>query len=123
MEMHVFISFNSASDVNYEPNSRKGRNTFEFNSEAKYQPYRVNGLVQRHKPHHPNCDFQQPGNLFRKVMTEEGRKNTIINAAGHMSSVPRDIQERAVKNFYKADPEFGEGIAKILGFSAVKPRL
>ena len=51
------------------------------------------------------------------------KKNTISNVAKHMSGVARDIQERAVKNFYKADPEYGEGIAKILGFSAVKPRL
>lgn len=40
-----------------------------------------------------------------------------------MAGVPRDIQERAVKNFYKADPEYGNGIAKILGFSANRPRL
>ena len=40
-----------------------------------------------------------------------------------MSSVPRDIQERAIKNFYKADPEYGEGIARALGFSAVKSKL
>jgi catalase len=49
--------------------------------------------------------------------------NTIKNVADHMRPVPRDIQERAIKNFYKADPEFGEGIAKSLGFSAVKARL
>jgi hypothetical protein len=40
-----------------------------------------------------------------------------------MTGVPRDIQERAIKNFYKCDPEFGNGISKNLGFSAVKPRL
>jgi len=83
----------------------------------------VTGLVARHKPNHPNCDFQQPGTLFRKVMNDTMKRNTINNVAKHMGGVPRDIQERAVKNFYKADPEFGEGIAKILGFSAVKPRL
>lgn len=117
------VDGNGGSDINYEPNSRNGKNTFEFNKEAKYEPYRVTGLVQRHKPGHPNCDFQQPGNLFRKVMNDTHRKNTISNTASHMTGVPRDIQERAVKNFYKADPEYGEGIAKQLGFSAVKPRL
>ena len=40
-----------------------------------------------------------------------------------MRPVARDIQERAIKNFYKADPEYGEGIARTLGFTAVKARL
>jgi catalase len=40
-----------------------------------------------------------------------------------MKGVPRDILERAIKNFFKADPEFGEGIAHGLGFPAVKSRL
>lgn len=61
--------------------------------------------------------------LFRNVIDDNERKNTIKNVSDHMRPVPRDIQERAIKNFYKADPEFGEGIAKSLGFSAVKARL
>ena len=40
-----------------------------------------------------------------------------------MRPVPREIQERAIKNFYKADPEYGDGIARTLGFTAVKARL
>jgi catalase len=40
-----------------------------------------------------------------------------------MKSVPREIQERATKNFFRADPDFGDGIAKILGFPSVKSRL
>jgi catalase len=51
------------------------------------------------------------------------RDHTIANIAGSMNGVPRDIAERAIKNFYKADPELGEGIAKKLGFSATKSRL
>lgn len=98
-------------------------NTFSFNKDHRYEPYRITGLVARHRPNHPNCDFTQPGNLFRKVMCDTGRKNTITNVGGHMASVPRDIQERAIKNFYKADPEFGEGIARHLGFTAIKARL
>ncbi len=40
-----------------------------------------------------------------------------------MRPVPIDIKERAIKNFFKADPEFGEGIAKHLGLPSVKSRL
>jgi catalase len=61
--------------------------------------------------------------LFRKVLKESERQALINNVAGHMKGVARDIQERAVKNFYKADPEYGDGIAKILGFPSVKSKL
>ncbi len=45
------------------------------------------------------------------------------NIAGHMKPVLRHIQENAVKNFHKSDPEYGEGISHHLGFPAVKSRL
>lgn len=40
-----------------------------------------------------------------------------------MRPVARDIKERAIKNFFKADPEFGEGISHAFGFPAIKSRL
>lgn len=94
-----------------------------FNSEARYEPYKVTGLVARHKPNHPNCDFSQPGTLFRKVMCNTMKEHTIRNVACSMKGVSRDILERAIKNFYKADPEYGDGISKRLGFPSVKSRL
>jgi catalase len=101
----------------------QGKNTFMFNAEAKYEPYKVTGLVARHKPNHPNCDFEQPGALFRRVFCDTMRKHTIGNIVRSMNGVPRDICERAIKNFYKSDPEFGDGISKGLGFPSVKSRL
>lgn len=88
------VDDNHGSAPNYEPNSMApGRsNTFIFNKDARYEPYRMTGLVARHRPNHPNDDFTQPGILFREVMNDEAKKNTIKNAADHMSSVPRDIQ-------------------------------
>lgn len=83
----------------------------------------MTGLVARHKPNHPNCDFSQPGTLFRKVFDDVMREHTIRNIAVAMKPVSRDIAERAIKNFYKADPEYGDGIAKHLGFPSVKSRL
>lgn len=114
------VDGNQGNKKNYFPNSFK---TFTFSEDAKYSPYRVTGLVGRHRPNHPNCDFKQPGDLFRNVMDDVQRKHTIENASDHMKTVPREIQERAAKNFYKADPEFGDGIAKTLGFPSVKSRL
>ena len=89
----------------------KGENTFTFNADAKLSPYKITGLVARHKPNHPNSDFSQPGTLFRKVMDDEMRTHTIESICKTLKTVPRDIQERATKNFYKADPEYGDTIA------------
>jgi catalase len=56
-------------------------------------------------------------------MNDVAREHTVYNITKAITGVPRDIQERAIKNFYKADPEYGNSIAKNLGFSALKPRL
>lgn len=100
------VDGNQGSSINYEPNSMgpNNTNTFLFNKDARYEPYRVTGLVARHRPNHPNDDFTQPGILFRKVMDQAARNATIKNAAEHMRSVPIDVKERAIKNFFKADP-------------------
>ena len=44
-----------------------------FNRDHRYEPYRITGLVARHRPNHPNDDFTQPGILFRKIMNEKTR--------------------------------------------------
>ena len=56
-------------------------------------------------------------------MKDGDRKNTISNIIGHMKPVAREIQERAVKNFFKADAELGDELAKGLGFPSVRSRL
>jgi catalase len=45
--------------------------------------------VGRHRPNHPNCDFKQPGDLFRNVVDDTQRKHMIENVANHMKPVPR----------------------------------
>jgi catalase len=37
------------------------------------------------------------------------------NIVGAMQGVPRDIQERQVAHFTRADPAYGAGVAKGLG--------
>ena len=100
-----------------------GKNIFSFNEDARYKPYVVTGLVARMKPNHPEDHHSQPGTLFRKVFDDKMRRNTIHNFVVAIKPVRRDIAERLVKMFGKADPELGDGIAKGLGFPATKSRL
>lgn len=73
------VDGNQGSAPNYEPNSMGAnkQNTFRFDANGRYEPYRITGLIARHRPNHPNDDFSQPAVLFRKIMNEDARKSTI----------------------------------------------
>jgi len=114
------VSGNQGSQPNYHPNSFNGHD-----SDKKFAPpaFKVSGLVQRYAQKHPNCDFAQPGALFRKVMKDQDRTNLVSNIVGHLKNAKREIQERQVKIFYKCDPEYGTRVAEGLGFPAHKAKL
>ncbi len=45
-----------------------------------------------------------------------GEKQRLIgNLVGAMQGVPREIQVRQVRHFYRADAAYGEGVAQGLG--------
>jgi catalase len=92
---------------NYEPNSFGGP---EADPAAALSPYPVRGEVRRHKPAHPNCDFEQPGNLYR-LMPEAEKAALVENIVGHLSQAKKFIQERQVKIFMKCDRDYGSRIA------------
>ena len=59
-------------------------------------------------------DYTQPGNLYR-LMNADQKQQLIDNLVGAMKDVPRFIQELQVGHFFKADPEYGRGVAEGLG--------
>ena len=76
----------------------------------------------RYKLNHPNCDFAQPGTLFRKVMNNQARQHLIKNITGHLKNAKSFIQERQCRVFYKCDPEYGMKVAEGIGLS-FQPKL
>ena len=48
-------------------------------------------------------------------MKPDERKRLIENIVNAMRSVPLNIQERQLQHFFKADPEYGRGVAQGLG--------
>lgn len=60
--------------------------------------------------------YEQPGKLFR-LMSAEEQQRLFENTAGEMNGVSKDVQLRHIVNCYKADPAYGEGVAKALGIS------
>ena len=66
-----------------------------------------------------NDHYTQPGNLFRDVMNDVQKKNTISNIVGAMKGIsgPKKdlIIHRQLCHFFRADAQLGAGIAKGLG--------
>ena len=114
------VQGNQTNKPNYHPNTTK---PFTFNQNSRISSLPVRGTVMRYKPNHPNCDFMQPGSLYRKVMTPFARTSLVNNVVGHLKNARRDIQERQVRVFWKCDPEYGNRIAQGLGMPSVRPKL
>jgi catalase len=103
---------NGEGGPNYWPNSFGGP---EPDPKAGEPRFEVSGLAARHPFTHPNDDFQQAGDLYRKVMTDEDRDHLIGNIVDHLGGAQKRIQLRQTALFYKADPEYGRRVAEGLG--------
>ena len=108
--MQVGDNFGGAP--NYYPNSFGGPVP---QPDASEPPFEVSGLAERSPYTHPNDDFFQPGELYRRVMTDEDRDHLIGNITSHLCNAQKRIQLRQTALFYKADPEYGRRVAEGLG--------
>ena len=109
---------NYGGAVNYEPNSMGGP---VEDPSVKEPPLKISGDVDRYDHRIGNDDYTQAGNLFR-LMKPEQKRQLIQNLVSAMKTVPKEIQERQIGHFYKADPAYGEGVAKGLGITVRKPK-
>ena len=102
---------NRGREKNYEPNSFGGpRQT----GEPLWARIEVEGLTGNHAPvhHRDDNDFVQAGDLYR-VMNEAEKQRLAANIAASLSQVSReDIIERSIGYFRKADPDYGDQVAK-----------
>ena len=48
-------------------------------------------------------------------MTAEEQQRLFENTARNMQGTTKEVQLRHINNCYKADPAYGEGVAKALG--------
>ena len=107
---------NYGGAVNYEPNSMGGP---VEDPSVKEPPLKISGDVDRYDHRIGNDDYTQAGNLFR-LMKPEQKRQLIQNLVSAMKTVPKEIQERQIGHFYKADPAYGEGVARGLGLAMAK---
>jgi len=101
---------NGGGSVHYEPNTRGGPA-----EDARYKepPLRISGDADRYDHRAGNDDYTQAGNLYRLMPAAE-RERLHRAIAGAMAGVPREIVERQLGHFAKADPAYAAGVRAAL---------
>lgn len=106
------VDGNEGSTIHYFPNSF---GQWEEDKAYTEPPMPLSGDGDHYDFREDDDDyFSQPGNLFR-LMTPEQQQVLFDNTAAEVGQADRFIQERHIGNCYKADPEYGKGVAKALG--------
>jgi catalase len=100
------------SGPNYWPNSFGGPAPAGKSDEP---PHALGGDADRHVHSHPNDDFVQAGDLYRRVLDKQGKENLVGNIVSHLGGAPERIRYRQTALFYKADAEYGARVAEGLG--------
>ena len=103
----------SNPDAYYEPNSFNGPVEDHRFSEP---PLAIVGAADRYDHRQGNDNYRQPGDLFR-LMNASQKEQLFNNIKAAMDGVPVEIIKRQVAHFYKADPDYGIGVATRLGLS------
>jgi catalase len=102
---------NAGGAVNYEPNSYDGP---VEDPKFKEPPLKIEGDADRYNHREGNDDYTQAANLYRLLPADE--KERLHKAlAGAMKGVPKEIVQRQLAHFKKADPAYAEGVKKALG--------
>lgn len=113
--MRTFQNDPGNPDCYYEPNSFNGP---VENPAYKEPPLTLDGDADRYNDRVDNDDYTQPGNLFRLFNAQE-KQNLFNNIAEAMQGVPKEIIERQLVHFHKADPAYGDGVRKALNAKGV----
>jgi len=104
---------NATLDAYYEPNSFDGP---VQNDRLREPPLEIFGNADRYNHRTGNDDYRQPGDLFR-LMNPDQREQLFNNIKAAMEGVPLEIVKRQIVHFYRADPDYGIGVATRMGLS------
>ena len=108
------VDGNYGSTLGYEPNSY---GEWQDSPETKEPPLNLKGDAYNYNEREYDDDYySQPRELFR-LMSPPQQQVLFENTARAMGDSELFIKQRHVRNCSKADPAYGEGIAKALGIS------
>ncbi len=113
------IDENGGSAANYYPNSF---DEIFVDENYKQPPLQLDSIVADwydRNAEGENDHYTQPGILFRKVMNEQAKKNTIHNIIEAMKGISgpkrKEIINRQLCHWFRADEQLGTEVAKGLG--------
>jgi catalase len=109
--MRFFKQLTGNPDAFYEPNSFEGPTQ---NERFREPPLKISGVADRYDHRDGNDDYRQPGDLFR-LMGPQAQARLMDNTVEAMQGVPVEIVKRWIGHCYKADPEYGKGLATRMG--------
>lgn len=108
------VDGNYGAAIHYEPNSF---GEWEEQPEAKELPLKLEGDAYAWNFREDDNDyFTQPGDLFR-LLAPDKKELLFKNTAAQVGGAQKFIQVRHCRNCYRADPAYGEGVAKALGMT------
>ncbi|MEH6814803.1 MAG: catalase, partial [Motiliproteus sp.] len=104
---------NFGSTLGYEPNSS---GEWQQQPDFSEPPLALSGAAARWDHREDTDYYSQPGDLFR-IMASEQQQVLFENTARSVGGASVEIQKRHIRNCLRADPAYGEGVAKALGLS------
>jgi len=105
------VDDNGGGKTHYWPNSD---GEWEDHKDMKEPPLSIHGDGFSYDFRDDDDDyFTQPGKLFR-LMPQDEQVRLFENTARHMGDIPKEIKVKHILHCYKADPNYGKGIAKAL---------
>ena len=100
---------NGGGGPNYWPNSMGGPAPDAVFAEP---PIRIEGAGDRHPQELTDDDFVQPGELYRRVMSDTDREHLVGNIVTHLGNAQKRLQLRQTSLFFKVDPDYGRRVAQ-----------
>jgi catalase len=108
------VDGNYGSTLGYEPNSY---GEWQEQPEFAEPPLALEGAADHWDFRADDSDYYtQPGKLFH-LMTPAQQQVLFENTARNLGDAPMEVKTRHIGNCLKADPAYGEGVAKALGIS------
>lgn len=104
------VDGNYGSTKGYEPNSFS---QWEQQTQYKEPPLAVHGYAYAYDHRSDEDYYSQPGNLFR-LLSEHSKTLLFENTARALGNAQEFIKIRHIRNCYRADENYGKGVAGAL---------
>ncbi|KOS04842.1 catalase [Flavobacterium akiainvivens] len=105
------VDGNYGSTKGYEPNSF---NQWQEQPAYKEPPLAISGDAYAYDHRTDDDYYSQPGNLFR-LLSNDSKEVLFANTARALGDAQAFIKIRHIRNCFRADAQYGEGVAGALG--------